>query len=74
VPLLDPWIYRQNPALELSQGMGFTLDGVGARRHRLGVETFAWTPWLPKGRWRPAPQPESSQELQAIRRTREWCG
>jgi hypothetical protein len=54
--------------------MGFTLDGVGARRHRLGVETFAWTPWLPKGRWRPAPQPESSQELQAIRRTREWCG
>jgi hypothetical protein len=79
VPPSDPWLSRQNAALKL-KGHGVTLDGAGARRHRLGVESFAWSPRLPKGRQRPVPQSEPAEEpqgisgLQAIRRTRKWCG
>jgi integrase len=66
---------QASEALRLAERLGNALE-----RHRLGVETFDWTPWLPKGRQRPASQPEPTEEphgvsgLQAIRPTREWWG
>ena len=64
---------QASEARQLAEQLGNALE-----RHRLGVETFDWTPWLPKGRQRPAQQPEAQEGsqgvsgLQAIRRTREW--
>ena len=66
---------QASEALQLAEQLGNALE-----RHRLGVETFNWTPWLPKGRRRPAPQPEPTEEAQGVsgrqgnRRTREWWG
>jgi len=66
---------QASKALDLAEQLGKALE-----RHRLGAEPFDWTPWLPKGRQRPAPQLDPTEEphgvsgLQAIRRTREWWG
>ena len=66
---------QASEARQLAEQLGNALN-----RHRLGVETFDWTPWLPKGRQRPAPLQEPTEEpqgvsgRQAIRRTREWWG
>jgi hypothetical protein len=68
--LADP--DQASEALLLAEQLGNALE-----RHRLGQEVFDWTPWLPKGRQRPAPQLEPTEESQgvtgllAIRRTRE---
>jgi len=36
---------QASEALQLAELLGNALE-----RHRLGAETFDWTPWLPKGR------------------------
>jgi hypothetical protein len=71
--LADP--DQASEARQLAEQLGNALE-----RHRLGVEAFDWTPWLPKGCQRPAKQPEAQEQshgvsgLQAIRRTRQWWG
>ena len=60
-------------ALQMAELLGSALE-----RHRLGIEPFDWTPWLPKKRGRPkgtareAPQVEGITGLEAIRTTRQW--
>ncbi len=66
---------QASEALQLAEQLGNALE-----RHRLGAETFDWTPWLPKGRQRQAPQSEATEESQgvsgrqAIRLTHGWWG
>ncbi len=58
-------------SLQLAEQLGNALE-----RHRLGLEAFDWTPWLPKGRQRkPAAvpgQPEGISGRKAIRTTHQW--
>ena len=60
-------------ALQLAELLGSALE-----RHRLGIESFNWTPWLPKKRGRPKAAARSSPQLdgitgrEAIRTTHEW--
>lgn len=60
-------------SLQLAEQLGNALE-----RHRLGLEAFDWTPWLPKGRQRKQAQqdeqPEGLSGLQAVRLTRQWWG
>ena len=60
-------------SLQLGEQLGNALE-----RHRLGLEAFNWTPWLPKGRQRKQAQqdeqPEGVSGLQAVRLTRKWWG
>jgi hypothetical protein len=60
-------------SLQLAEQLGNALE-----RHRLGLEAFNWTPWLPKGRQRKHAQqdeqPEGVSGLQAVRLTRQWWG
>jgi integrase len=60
-------------SLQLAEQLGNALE-----RHRLGLEAFNWTPWLPKGRQRKQAQqdeqPEGVSGLQAVRLTRQWWG
>ena len=60
-------------SLQLAEQLGNALE-----RHRLGLEAFNWTPWLPKGRQRKQAQqdeqPEGVSGLQAVRLTRKWWG
>jgi len=66
---------QASEALQLAEQLGNALE-----RHRLGAETFDWSPWLPKGRQRQAPQSEATEESQgvsgrqAICLTRGWWG
>ena len=58
-------------SLQLAEQLGNALE-----RHRLGLEAFDWSPWLPKGRQRkPAAvpdQPEGISGRKAIRTTHQW--
>jgi integrase len=58
-------------SLRLAEQLGNALE-----RHRLGLELFDWTPWLPKGRQRKTAavpdQPEGISGRQAIRITHQW--
>lgn len=60
-------------ALQMAELLGSALE-----RHRLGIEPFDWTPWLPKKRGRPkgtareTPQVEGITGREAIRTTRQW--
>ncbi|MBD2550995.1 hypothetical protein H6G65_15655 [Microcystis elabens FACHB-917] len=60
-------------SLQLAEQLGNAFE-----RHRLGLEAFNWTPWLPKGRQRKQAQqdeqPEGVSGLQAVRLTRKWWG
>jgi integrase len=60
-------------SLQLAEQLGNARE-----RHRLGLEAFNWTPWLPKGRQRKQAQqdeqPEGVSGLQAVRLTRQWWG
>jgi hypothetical protein len=60
-------------SLQLVEQLGNALE-----RHRLGLEAFNSTPWLPKGRQRKqaqqGEQPEVVSGLQAVRLTRRWWG
>ncbi|MFM7676597.1 MAG: integrase [Synechococcus sp.] len=64
---------QASESLKLAEQLGNALE-----RHRLGQETFDWTPWLLNGRQRkPAAvpdQPEGISGRQAIRITRQWWG
>jgi len=64
---------QASESLQLAEQLGNALE-----RHRLGLEPFDWTPWLPKGRQRKpasvAEQQEGISGRQAIRITREWWG
>lgn len=64
---------QASEALQLAEQLGNALE-----RHRLGLEPFDWTPWLPKGQQRKpatvAEQQEGISGRQAIRITREWWG
>ena len=52
--------------------------GNALERHRLGLEPFDWTPWLPRGRERKKPQqpdqPDGVSGRKAVRLTRQWWG
>ncbi len=54
------------------------LLGNALERHRLGIESFDWAPWLPKKRGRPkgaapsSPQMDRISGREAIRATRDW--
>jgi integrase len=60
-------------SLQLAEQLGNALE-----RHRLGLQEFDWTTWLPKGRQRqqaqPAEQPDGVSGRQAVRLTRQWWG
>jgi integrase len=60
-------------SLQLAEQLGNSLE-----RHRLGLATFDWSPWLPKGRQRKEPksaqEPEGISGRQAVRLTRQWWG
>jgi len=64
---------QASESLQLAEQLGNALE-----RHRLGVEPFDWTPWLPKGRKRKKPQqaerPDGVSGRQAVRLTRQWWG
>jgi len=64
---------QASQSLLLAEQLGNALE-----RHRLGLEPFDWTPWLPKGRQRKpeaaAEQPEGLSGGQVIRITRGWWG
>ena len=64
---------QASESLQLAEQLGNALE-----RHRLGVEPFDWTPWLPKGRERKKPQqaerPDGVSGRQAVRLTRQWWG
>lgn len=60
-------------SLQLAEQLGNQLE-----RHRLGLEAFDWTPWLPKGRQRKEAvhdeQPSGVSGRHAVRLTRQWWG
>lgn len=64
---------KATEALQMAELLGSALE-----RHRLGIESFNWTPWLPKKRGRPKAAARSSPQLdgitgrEAIRTTYEW--
>jgi integrase len=64
---------QASESLQLAEQLGNALE-----RHRLGLEPFDWTPWLPKGRERKKPQqaeqPDGVSGRQALRLTRQWWG
>lgn len=62
---------QASEALQLAEQLGNALE-----RHRLGLEPFDWTPWLPRGRQQRPPEqiggPEGISGRQAVRLTRQW--
>ena len=64
---------QASESLQLAEQLGNALE-----RHRLGLEPFDWTPWLPRGRERKKPQqpdqPDGVRGRKAVRLTRQWWG
>ncbi len=62
---------QASEALQLAEHLGNALE-----RHRLGVESFDWAPWMPRGRQRkPAAVSDPSEGMsgqKAIRTTHQW--
>ena len=58
-------------SLQLAEQLGNALE-----RHRLGLEPFDWSTWLPKGRQASRPQKTENHDgvsgRQAVRLTRQW--
>jgi len=64
---------QASESLQLAEQLGNELE-----RHRLGLETFNWEPWLPKGKQKTPKKVDKNVEAltgqQAVRLTREWWG
>jgi len=64
---------QASESLQLAEQLGNALEC-----HRLGLEPFNWTSWLPKGRQRKQPQqaeqPDGISGRQAVRLIHQWWG